>query len=151
MLSSALIWLQNSGFKPSSRVEINQSFLKVEKHFKWTGLTVWRYLWPLTRGCSVTSAVLYIMWYLFSFTWFLSWAISLLLGALFFMWSIMIWASANSALVLFRSFLKRFSASMSPPLTCETGTLEVWWLNLHTQSRFCSISSNTEINHTLSV
>lgn len=50
-------------------------------------------------------------------TWFLSWAISLLLGALFFMWSNMIWASASRALVLFRSFLKRFSVSMSPLLT----------------------------------
>lgn len=56
-----------------------------------------------------------------SCTWFFSWAISLLLGALFFMWSNMIWASASRALVFFRSFLKRFSVSMSPLLTWGVG------------------------------
>lgn len=46
-------------------------------------------------------------------TWFLSWAISLLLGALFFRWSSMICASASSAFVRFRSRRRRFSVSKS--------------------------------------
>lgn len=50
-------------------------------------------------------------------TWFFSWAISLLLGALFFRWSSMIWASASRALVRFRSFRSRFSDSKSRWLT----------------------------------
>ncbi len=53
-------------------------------------------------------------------TWFLSWAISLLLGALLFRWSNIICASARRTLVLFRSFFSLFSVSTSLWLTCIT-------------------------------
>lgn len=56
-------------------------------------------------------------------TWFLSWAISLLLGALLFRWSNIICASARRTLVLFRSFFSLFSVSTSLWLTCATKTL----------------------------
>lgn len=46
-------------------------------------------------------------------TWFLSWAISLLLGALLFRWSSIICASARRTLVLFKSFFSLFSVSKS--------------------------------------
>lgn len=53
-------------------------------------------------------------------TWFLSWVISLLLGALLFRWSSIICASARRTLVLFRSFLSLFSVSTSLWLTWMT-------------------------------
>lgn len=68
-------------------------------------------------------------------TWFLSWAISLLLGALFFRWSSMIWASASKAFVRFRSFLRRFSVSTSLWLTWKHQSWFIFSLNvIHTES-----------------
>lgn len=99
--------------------DIMKDFFTVAISILWKAF-LFGYFCHLLKATVLSSFELEAKWFPGGHTWFLSWTISLLLGALLFRWSSMICASARRTFVLFKSFFSLFSVSTSLWLTWIT-------------------------------